>query len=53
MTKVVLKGLTARPLRTLLSALAIVVGVAFVCAALTLTNAMRGAADSLSSAATG
>ena len=51
MTKVVLKGLAARPLRTLLSALAIVVGVAFVCAALTLTNAMRGAADSLSSAA--
>jgi putative ABC transport system permease protein len=51
MTKVVLKGLAGRPLRTLLSALAIVVGVAFVCAALTLTNAMRGAADSLSSAA--
>ena len=51
MTRVVLKGLAARPLRTLLSALAIVVGVAFVCAALTLTNAMRGAADSLSSAA--
>ena len=51
MTKVVLKGLAARPLRTLLSALAIVVGVAFVCAALTFTNAMRGAADSLSSAA--
>ena len=51
MTKVVLKGLAARPIRTLLSALAIVVGVAFVCAALTLTNAMRGAADSLSTAA--
>jgi putative ABC transport system permease protein len=51
MTKVVLKGLAARPLRTLLSALAIVVGVAFVCAALTFTGAMRGAADSLSSAA--
>jgi putative ABC transport system permease protein len=51
MTRVVLKGLRARPLRTLLSALAIVVGVAFVCAALTFTNAMRGAADSLSTAA--
>ena len=51
MTKVVLKGLAGRPLRTLLSALAIVVGVAFVCAALTFTGAMRGAADSLSSAA--
>ena len=46
-----LKGLAARPIRTLLSALAIVVGVAFVCAALTLTGAMRGAADSLSAAA--
>jgi putative ABC transport system permease protein len=48
MTRVTLKGLAARPVRTLLSALAIVVGVAFVCAALTLTGAMRGAADSLS-----
>ncbi len=51
MIKVSLKGLAARPIRTLLSALAIIVGVAFVCAALTLTGAMRGAADSLSSAA--
>ena len=51
MIKVTLKGLAARPVRTLLSALAIVVGVAFVCAALTLTDAMRGAANSLSSAA--
>jgi putative ABC transport system permease protein len=51
MIRVTLKGLAARPIRTLLSALAIVVGVAFVCAALTLTGAMRGAADSLSSAA--
>ncbi len=51
MIKVTLKGLAARPLRTLLSALAIIVGVAFVCAALTLTDAMRGAANSLSSAA--
>ena len=51
MTRVVLKGLAARPLRTLLSALAIVVGVAFVCAALTFTGALRDASDSLSSAA--
>ncbi len=51
MIKVTLKGLAARPVRTLLSALAIVVGVAFVFAALTLTDAMRGAANSLSSAA--
>jgi putative ABC transport system permease protein len=51
MIKVTLKGLAARPVRTLLSSLAIVVGVAFVCAALTLTGAMRGAADSLSAAA--
>jgi putative ABC transport system permease protein len=51
MTRVTLKGLAARPIRTLLSALAIIVGVAFVSAALTLTGAMRGAADSLSSAA--
>jgi putative ABC transport system permease protein len=51
MTRVVIKGLAARPLRTLLSALAIVVGVAFVCAALTFTGALRDASDSLSSAA--
>ena len=51
MIRVTLKGLAARPIRTLLSSLAIIVGVAFVVAALTLTNAMRGAADSLSSAA--
>ena len=51
MTRVVLKGLAARPLRTALSALAIVVGVAFVCAALTFTGALRDASDSLSSAA--
>ena len=51
MTRVALRGLAARPLRTALSALAIVVGVAFVAAALTFTGAMRGAADSLSSAA--
>jgi putative ABC transport system permease protein len=51
MRRVIVNGLTARPLRTLLSGLAIVVGVAFVCAALTLTGAMGRAADSLSSAA--
>ena len=51
MTRIVIKGLAARPLRTLLSALAIVVGVAFVCAALTFTGALRDASDSLSSAA--
>ena len=51
MTRVVIKGLAARPLRTMLSALAIVVGVAFVCAALTFTGALRDASDSLSRAA--
>jgi putative ABC transport system permease protein len=51
MTRVALKGLAARPLRTALTALSIVIGVAFVCAAYTLTDTMRGAADSLSSAA--
>ncbi|MGH2949348.1 MAG: ABC transporter permease, partial [Solirubrobacteraceae bacterium] len=51
MTRVALRGLAARPVRTVLSTLAIVVGVAFVCAALTLTDAMRGATGSLSGAA--
>jgi putative ABC transport system permease protein len=51
MIRVALRGLAARPVRTLLNALAIVVGVAFVCAALTITDAMRGATGSLSSAA--
>jgi putative ABC transport system permease protein len=51
MTRLALKGLAARPLRTALTAFAIVIGVAFVCAAYTLTDTLRGAADSLSSAA--
>ena len=51
MIRVALRGLAARPVRTLLNTLAIVVGVAFVCAALTLTDAMRGATGSLSTAA--
>jgi putative ABC transport system permease protein len=51
MTRVALKGLASRPLRTLLTTLAIVLGVGMVSAAFTLTDTMRGAADSLSSAA--
>jgi putative ABC transport system permease protein len=51
MIRVTLRGLVARPLRTALTALAIVVGVAFVCAASTLTDTLRAAANSLSSAA--
>ena len=51
MIRVAWKGLAARPVRTALTTLAIVVGVAFVCAAYTLTDTMRGAADSLSRAA--
>src|SRR3954451_4940023 len=51
MTRVALKGMATRPLRTFLTALAIVLGVGMVSAAFTLTDTMRGAADSLSSAA--
>ena len=51
MIRVALQGLAARPLRTRLTALAIVLGVAMVSAAFTLTDTMRGAADSLSRAA--
>src|SRR4051794_17833956 len=51
MTRVALKGLASRPIRTLLTALAIVLGVGMVSAAFTLTDTQRGAADSLSSAA--
>ena len=51
MIRVALRGLAARRLRTALTALAIVLGVAMVSAAFTLTDTMRGAADSLSSAA--
>ena len=51
MTRVALKGMASRPLRTFLTTLAIVLGVAMVSAAFTLTDTMRGAANSLSSAA--
>ena len=51
MTRVALKGLASRPVRTLLTTLAIVLGVGMVSAAFTLTDTMRGAADSLSAAA--
>jgi ribosomal protein S18 acetylase RimI-like enzyme len=51
MIRVTLKGLAARPLRTALTMLAIVIGVAFVSAAYTLTDTLRGAADSLTSSA--
>ena len=51
MTRVAIRGLVARPVRTALTLLAIVIGVAFVSAAYTFTDTMRGAADSLSSAA--
>jgi putative ABC transport system permease protein len=50
MIRVSLRGLTARPLRTLLTALAIVLGVGMVTAAFTFTDTMGSAADSLSSA---
>ena len=51
MTRVGLRGITTRRLRTVLTALAIVLGVAMVSGAYTLTDTMRGAADSLSSSA--
>src|SRR5690349_18826756 len=51
MIRVALKGLAGRPVRTALTTLAIVIGVAFVCAAYTLTDTMRNAADDLSAAA--
>ena len=51
MIRVALKGLAARPVRTALTTLAIVVGVAFVCAAYTLTDTMSGAANTLTHAA--
>ena len=50
MTRVAIKGITSRRLRTVLTALAIVLGVAMVSGAYTLTDTMRGAADSLSEA---
>jgi putative ABC transport system permease protein len=51
MKLVALKGLAARPVRTVLTTLAIVLGVAMVSGALTLTDTMRGGADGLTSAA--
>ena len=50
MTRVALRGITTRRLRTVLTALAIVLGVAMVSGAYTLTDTMRSAADSLSAA---
>ena len=50
MTRLALKSLAARPLRTALTTLAIVLGVALVSGALTLTDTQRQAADALSSA---
>ena len=51
MIKVAFGSLAARRLRTALTALAIVLGVAMVSGAFTITDTMRGAADSLSTAA--
>jgi putative ABC transport system permease protein len=51
MKRVALRGLAARPVRTALTMLAIVLGVAMVSGAFTLTDTMRGAADSLSASA--
>jgi len=51
MRSVALKGLIARPVRTILTTLAIVLGVAMISGALTLTDTMRGGADGLTHAA--
>ena len=51
MTRLAFKGLAGRPLRTLLTTFAIVLGVALVTGAMTLTDTQRKAADALSSAA--
>jgi len=53
MTKAALKGIAGRKLRTALTALAIVLGVAMVSGAYTLTDTMLHAADELSSASYG
>ena len=53
MTKAALKGIAGRKLRTALTALAIVLGVAMVSGAYTLTDTMLNAADELSSASYG
>jgi putative ABC transport system permease protein len=50
MTRVALKSMLGRRVRTALTALAIVLGVAMVAGAYTLTDTMGGAADSLSKA---
>jgi putative ABC transport system permease protein len=50
MTRVALKSISSHRLRAALTALAIVLGVAMVSGAYTLTDTMRGAADSLSKA---
>ena len=50
MFRLTVKGLAARPLRTALTTLAIVLGVALVSGALTLTDTQRKGADALSSA---
>jgi putative ABC transport system permease protein len=51
MKLVAIKGLIARPVRTILTTLAIVLGVAMVSGAFTLTDTMRGGADGLTAAA--
>jgi putative ABC transport system permease protein len=48
MIRTALKGISTRRMRTTLTALAIVLGVAMVSGAYTLSDTMRGAADSLS-----
>ena len=51
MTRLTLRSLAARPLRTALTTLAIVLGVALIAGSLTLTDTQRRASESLSSAA--
>jgi putative ABC transport system permease protein len=51
MLRIALNGLLARPIRTTLTALAIVLGVATIAGAFTLTDTMGRAADDLSSSA--
>jgi putative ABC transport system permease protein len=51
MTRTAVKGMMARKLRTILTSLAIVVGVGMISAAYILTDTWQGAADKLSNAA--
>jgi putative ABC transport system permease protein len=51
MTRLTLRSLAARPLRTALTTLAIVLGVALIAGSLTLTDTQRRASESLSSSA--